>query len=429
MINNSILSLPPEIHSIDSVQIPEVTVYHVAEVVPVYELYKADSGVIMLEAIFYAGRPQESKFLTSSCCAPMMREGAGKYSSEELSEEIDYRGASISLMSSLDLITIRLVCLRKYYADMISLLGEIVSRPHFDKKELDLFIKRRVERLQIELAKNDIVSYRRLTESIYGSENPYGYNSSKDRYESLEVMDIVKHYEATIRRNNCLIFVCGDVHVDDKELLETFVHQIPAGGEKLNNLNLLPYQGTPSRMEVKGNPMQTSIKIGRKGLVRSHPDYYKLSFVNTLLGGFFGSRLVTNVRERLGLTYGIYSLMDNQLFDSCLMISTEVTNENVSRCLKEIYAEMERLKSDRVGEEELALVKNYLMGNYLNLFDGPFNSIKAIKSLVLSDIPLDKMSSIIQTSASLDSEGIMEMAQKYFNSEDYWEVIVGSPSL
>ena len=131
----------------------------------------------------------------------------------------------------------------------------------------------------------------------------------------------------------------------------------------------------------------------------------------------------------MGLTYGIYSLMDSQLFDACLMISTEVTNENVSLCLKEIYTDMERLKSVLVSEEELALVKNYLMGNYLNLFDGPFNSIKAIKSLVLSDIPLNNLSSIIKASVSVDSEGVMHMAQKYFNSEDYWEVIVGSPSV
>lgn len=425
----SILSKPPAIHSIDAIQLPEVLPYTAGGVVPVYELSKAESGVVMLEAIFYAGRPQEKKLLASSCCGPMMREGAGKYSSEQLSEEIDYRGASITVHSSLDLITIRLVCLRKYLADMMALLGEIVSKPHFEKKELKLFIKRRIERLQIELAKNDTISYRELTKAIYGDDAPYGYNSSKEGYQALEVSDIVEHYQRTIRRNNCLLFVSGDVLPADRALLDHFVAAIPEGGQRLNSGYHQGDHTRPQRLNIQGNPTQTSIKIGRKGILRKHPDYYKLNFVNTLLGGYFGSRLVTNIRERLGLTYGIYSILDNQLMDSCLMISTEVTNENVERCLQEVYKEMQRLKSEPVSQEELDLVTNYQMGNFLNLFDGPFNSIKAIKALVLCDIPLDKLSSIIQSSVAIDAEGVMEIAQKYFNSEDYWEVIVGSPSV
>ncbi len=429
MLKTNILSTPPQIQAIKDIQLPEVETYTTQGSIPVYEIKKPNSGIVMLEVLFYAGRPQEEKQLTSACCAPMMREGAGKYSSEQLSEEIDFRGASITITASMDLITARLVCLKKHLKEMIDILGEILSDPHFDQAELKHFINRRIERLQVEMAKNDIVSYRELTSGIYGEENPYGYNSSEEKYLSIEVLDLKNFYCHTIRQNNCMFFVSGDINSSDRDILEYLGDKIPKGGIRLNKINLVDHRRKPKRSVIKGHTMQTSIKIGRKAIIRKHPDFHKLNFLNTLFGGFFGSRLVTNVREGLGMTYGIYSMIDSQLHDAGLVISTEVANPNVFPCLTEIYKEMDRLKTEKVAPEELSLVANYMMGSYLNLFDGPFNSMKAIKSLVLSDIPLSDLRAVIMASVSVNADDVIEMAQKYFNSEDYWEVIVGTPQI
>lgn len=423
---NDKLCIPPRIHPISTIQVPDV-IETSMEGVPVFKILKEDCGVVLIDLVFYAGRPQETCQLASSVCAPMMREGAGVYNSEELSEEVDFMGATISVSSSLDLITARMICLKKYLPAVADLMGQVLSAPHFDTKEFEHFIQRRVERLQHELSKNDVISYRELTASIYGDESPYGYNSSPEKYKTLSIEGVINHYERTIKVNNCVAFVAGDVSPSDHSIIEQLISQIPSGGLNLKGKQVSANEAKPRQKVLTGNPMQSSIKLGRRGINRKHEDYYSLNFLNTLFGGFFGSRLVTNIREQLGMTYGIYSMLDQQLLDGSLIISTEVTNENVQACIDEIHKEMKRLQEEIVKEEEIQLVKNYMMGNFLNLFDGPFNSLKAIKSLVLSDIPLDNLSEQIMSSVSIKAEEVLAMAQKYFNKEDYWEVVVGTP--
>jgi len=169
--------------------------------------------------------------------------------------------------------------------------------------------------------------------------------------------------------------------------------------------------------------------MGRRAFDRRHPDYDKLHFTSTLLGGFFSSRLVSRIREELGLTYGIYSALDTQLYDGNFLIATEVANDKIEECINEVYAEINRLQTELVEEEEMQLVKNYLIGQYLNLFDGPFNSLKAIKSIVLAGIPLHKLNSLISTSVSVTAVQVMETAQEYYKRNDFWEVIVGSHNM
>ena len=159
---------------------------------------------------------------------------------------------------------------------------------------------------------------------------------------------------------------------------------------------------------------------------RTHPDYLSMTFLNTLMGGFFGSRLVTILREDLGLTYGIFSSIDSFLNDGIFMISTEVANENVQKSLSVIYEQCSRLQNEEVGEEEMSIVRNYTMGLILNLFDGPFNSIRAIKSLALSRIPISEVKSLIYRSQSITPQEIKSLAQNYLNRNDFWEVVVGS---
>lgn len=132
-----------------------------------------------------------------------------------------------------------------------------------------------------------------------------------------------------------------------------------------------------------------------------------------------------NIRERLGLTYGIYSTLDIHVHDGLLMISTDVSNENINVCLKEIYTEFDKLIEYDVQLQELSLVRNYLMGTFISLFDGPFNSMRTIKSLVLSEIPISDITSLISVSKSIGPGEIRRLAQKYLNRNDFWEVLVG----
>jgi predicted Zn-dependent peptidase len=334
----------------------------------------------------------------------------------------------MSINASTDTINATITCLPKHFDSVLSIFKEVLCEPMFPEEELQNFITRRVENLKMDLVKGDIVSYRQLTEELYGINHAYGYNSSAELYKSVKNDDLKKHFSQFIVAQNCYAFIAGDVNIHHRQSLDRMLDSLNKGSKAVAPLltNLNPNGNRRQKLHIEGNLSQTSIKIGRKLFNRKHPDYPVLTFVSTLLGGYFSSRLISNIREKKGLTYGIYSMLDTLLFDGAFIISTEVANKNVDLCIKEIYKEFDILQNAKVNANEMRLVKNYLAGNYLNFFDGPFNSLRAIKSLVLSDIPLKELKSLVNISQSITPEQVLDISQKYLDRNDFWEVIVGT---
>ena len=425
-MSKSILETPPPIIPVRDIHIPEILMFEGKNGVHVYQIRKAGCNVISIEFVFKAGRPFETKALAATCCAGLMREGAGGLTASEIANHVDFYGASLDVLASLDAITIRLVCLRKYLDRFTDVLAGITNEPHFDPVELSLFISRRIEKLKIELTKNEVVAYRRLTEMIFGPQHPYGYNSTPDMYRMIEQSDLKEHFDSNITSDKCTIFCAGDISQVQHRMILGMAELIRPAMRTHENLNLLLKPAQERQSFIPGSQNQSSIKLGFRLFTREHPDYAPMFFLNTLLGGYFGSRLVTNLREKKGLTYGIFSSMDTFLEDGMFMISTEVANKSIRASLDAIYSELRALQTIEVGPAELNHVSNYLSGSFLNLFDGPFNSIRAIKSLVLSQIPLRDIASLFNISRSVDSQSILTLAQRYFNRNDFWEVVVGS---
>ena len=420
----------PKIHAVTLLNLPEVNHYSTTSSVPVYEIEKPACNVIKMELVFLAGRPFEHKPLASTCSAYQLREGTKRFSSKEIAEKIDFYGATLSVEASLDTINVQIVSLKKHFNKVVEILQSIITEPLFPQKELKNFIKRRIESLKVDLAKNDVVSYRLLTEILYGSEHPYGYNSSEDLYLKVDREDLISHFKEYIVAHNCTVFIAGDIESDHRKAVKDLLNALPAGKKaavpSMNNL-ISSTENVGQLVSTTGGVNQASIKMGKKIFGRQHPDYPYLNFVTTLLGGYFGSRLVSNIREAKGLTYGIYAMLDTQLYDGCMIISTDVANKNVELCIKEIHKEIKKLCEVPVSSEELNLVKNYFAGTYLNFFDGPFNSLRAIKSLVLNQIPLSDLKSILDISQSITSDQVLDISHKYLNGNDFWEVVVGAP--
>lgn len=422
----------PPIQSINTIQLPEVDSYKGPKGVPIYEIVKPNCNVIKMELVFMAGRPYEHKPLVATCCAYQLREGSKELTSKKIAENIDFYGASLNIEASLDTINIQIVCLKKHFKNVVYILGSLLKEPTFPAKELKTFIRRRVENLKVDLAKNDILSYRLLTELLFGAEHPYGYNSSEYFYSSITREDLIRHYTDFLILENCYVFMAGDVAEEQRLITCDMLNSLRSGPKAelpiFEENHPKPHHDFMNkRLWVKGSQNQTSIKMGRRTFSRKDPDYPYLNFVTTLLGGYFGSRLVANIREVKGLTYGIYAMLDTQLHDGCLIISTDVSNKNVELCIKEIYKEMKSLCDAPVSHEEMTLVKNYLSGTYLNFFDGPFNSLRAIKSLVLNEIPLSDLKSLLDISQSITSDQILDISRKFLNGNDFWEVVVGTP--
>ena len=394
--------------------------------IPLYEINVGTQEVVKLEFCFYAGRPFEKKKVASRAVLSQLKEGGGSYSGEQIAEIIDFHGASLSFPVNLDVSSIILFCLKKDFYTFLPLLKAIICKPTFPQNELVAFVKRNKQRLLVDLTKNDVLAYRKITEHIFGEKHPYGYNSYPEDYDQLHREDLLEHYRRNFTAGSCNVFISGKVDAAMIGLINDYFGDSPSNEKPIARQVELQNKKPEAINFSLPDVSQTSIRLGRRLFNRSDEDYIKMYVTNTIFGGYFGSRLMTNIREEKGFTYNIYSIIDVMLFDGCWLVGAEVGNEYVQETLAEILIELERLKQELVSDEELQMAKNYLNGSFLTMMDGPFNVHEVVKTTVTENLPRNYLSKMNEEVANTTKEDVLQMAQKYLDPSIMWQIVVGS---
>ena len=170
--------------------------------------------------------------------------------------------------------------------------------------------------------------------------------------------------------------------------------------------------------------VQGAIRIGRQFPNRHHPDFMQMMVLNTVFGGYFGSRLMGNIREEKGYTYGIHSYVQSHFQDTALIISTEAGKDVSEATVEEVYKEMEILREELIDEEELLLIRNYLIGTILGDMDGPFQTIGRWKNIILNNLDEQYFYDTIKMIKNISAEELQAVAIKYLQPEDFYELIV-----
>lgn len=415
----------PVIKDIENVFLPAYSKTNLDNGLPVYLISSGTQDIIKIELVFQAGRAFEIKKVVSRACNSQLKEGCAGFTSQDLADQIDFFGATFRTSENLDTCSVLLFCMGKHFERLMPILREIVVSPLFPADELRKYVNNNSERLKVELVKNDVVAYRTITEKIFTSAHPYGYNSVIEDYAALEREDLLKHYEKNYGHNNCYVFLSGKVndrHVEicNRYLGKNFKKATP--DEKVPSID----QARPEIIHTTSDKeFQTAIKIGRKLFARSHKDYPGMYFLNAVLGGYFGSRLMSNIREDKGYTYNIYSEVDVMKHDGLFIIGTEVGDEYVDETRAEISKELAILRNDLISDEELKMVRNYLLGRILNFVDGPFNAARLLKSIIQSNLDKNYFDHLIHTIKNISAEELRNLAQKYLKEEDMWHISVG----
>ncbi len=236
---------------------------------------------------------------------------------------------------------------------------------------------------------------------------------------------LVEHYQRNYIAENCTIFISGKITEEVSNLLNKHLGR---GLERAapDYPQLPAYQAKPQKLRIAHpDNVQTAVRIGRKLFNRHHPDFNGFFVLSTILGGYFGSRLMTNIREDKGFTYNIFSTLDTMHHDGCFYIGTEVGNAFLDATLKETYREINRLREELIEEKELGMVRSYLLGNLLTMLDGPFNVMDVVKNTVMEKLPFDSFQSLAHTIKNIQPETLRDLAQRYLDPDDLWEVVVG----
>jgi predicted Zn-dependent peptidase len=420
-------TIPPDIK--DAVEFNLVlkpcTTISLANGARVYYINDGAEEVANVEIIFYAGNSWETKNLVASATNYLLKNGTVNKSALDINEHFEYYGAYLNGHCYNEIASLSLHCLSKHLSSLLPVVRELITESVFPEREIEIYKQNSIQRLSVNLQKPDFVANRLIDQYLFGSDHPYGRVSTVEAIKALNRNDLADFFQRFYCNATCMIFAAGKLPAGFEDLLNSNF-----GDLHLNNKPVeLTHKITRSsekkfRVINDANGVQGAVRLARPFPNRHHPDYNKARVLNCLLGGFFGSRLMNNIREDKGYTYGIYSFFENYISESAWVISTEAGRDVCEATIAEVYKEMEILREVHIEADELLLVKNYLMGGTLGDLDGPFHVISRWKSLLVHGLDDKNFYDLMSKIKNITADELKDLANKYLVPEDFFELVV-----
>jgi predicted Zn-dependent peptidase len=416
----------PAFHPIEGIPFLHPQEFELKNGVKVFLFDSGEQEIVRIQWVFENTDFDIEKPLINSALAGMLLEGTSKFSSAQIAEKADFFGAFLHPEYSFDHTSLTLFSLNKHVEKLIPLVFDVLTDSIFPEKELKTYIRNNKQRLRISLEKNDYVARKKFNHVLFG-DSRYGYDRQESDFDKVKRKDLQKAFSEKFVPKNCTLFISGKI---DPALLKnlsvTFGEKWENGKEKQAFEIHIP-ESMPSDLVLveKPNSLQSAIRLGNRSIPRSHPDFPGLQVLNTILGGYFGSRLMMNIREEKGYTYGIGSGIASMEYASFFTIASEVGTEVCTATLTEIEKEINRLNTELVGEEELTLVKNYILGSLMGSLENVFSHTDKFKQVYFSGLTLDYYLYYTEVVNAISSKELKSLANRYLDFDRMVKVVVG----
>lgn len=420
-------TVAPDKHPVFELNTPLVEEFVLENGIPCWYLHSSDMELIRLDFKFKAGSWYQNKPFVASFTGKMLYEGTKNYTSGELAEKFDSKGVYFGVTPEMDNVSIVFYIPRDFFNEILPLIYEMIYEPIFPENELETLVKKEIMSLKVNLKKGASLSRYHFRSNLFGENHPYGIFPEIEYITNVKREDLVAFHSQNYLSSKFTMYLTGNI---DSNLLKELDSVF--GKKNIQNANSMSPKydivscqtNTPLHFELEDS-VQSSIRIGRLMMTRNHPDYIDMAILTTVLGGYFGSRLMANIREDKGYTYGVGASIVSLLHSGYLSVQTDVGKNVSDKAVKEIYFEMEKLCSEKISEQELERVKQYLSGSLLRSIDGAVNIMD--KFIDLDDFGLGvdyfqfQMNSIIHVT----SDRLLDLAQKNYQKHDLIEVVVG----
>lgn len=392
--------------------------------VDVYTIEAGAEEVMSVEWVFYAGNWYEDQNLVAATTNLMLKNGTHRRSAFQVNEHFEYYGSYLNRTCHSETATISLHCLTRHVQELLPVVREIITESVFPEEELAIARQNMKQRLRVNLKKSDFVAGRLIDVYLYGEQHPYGRFSSEEDFDALSREQLVQFYNRYYKGGKLVMFVAGRLPGNLEALLDEQFGDLPNQAPATRKHLIEAVGERKFRVSNDPNGVQGSIRMARPFITRHHPDYARTQVLNTLLGGFFGSRLMDNIREDKGYTYGIHSYFQNHFHETAWLISTEAGKDVCEPAIGEVYKEMQILREELVDDEELLLVKNFLMGTVLADLDGPFHIIARWKNIILNNLDESYFYHSIDVIRNISAIELRDLANKYLLPEEFYELVV-----
>jgi predicted Zn-dependent peptidase len=409
-----------------NLQLKPYTKFTLDNGVEVYSIHAGTQEVVMVEMVFFAGNWYEEKNIVAATTNFLLKNGTKEKKAFAINEHFDFYGAYLNRGCQNETATMTLHTLGKHLPKLLPVMAELLTYSIFPEEELAIYKQNQKQRLAINLKKCDFVANRLIDKYLFGEEHPYGKFSSATDYDAISKEDVLMFYNRFYTNGKCIIFTAGILPTDIQEQLNNAFGHLPLNQQAIPEIVHQPVPASEKKFQVSNdeNGVQGAIRLARPFPNRHHPDFSKVQVLNNIFGGFFGSRLMSNIREDKGYTYGIHSYLQNLIQQSAWMVSTEAGKDVCAATISEVYKEMARLKEEPIDETELHLVRNFMVGSLLSDLDGPFQTISRWKSYVLNGLDENYFHKAINTIKTVSAEELQELAKKYLNEESFYELVV-----
>ncbi|WP_266203132.1 M16 family metallopeptidase [Pontibacter kalidii] len=417
----------PDTYEIDAVSIQIAEVTHLSNGAILHIIKSETQPVIRLDFVFKAGKWFEDKKGTSDLAAKMLLEGSLNHTAKQIADKVAFYGASFDNNHGYDRTEFTLYCLAKYTSELLALVLDVLQNPAFPEEEFNLLKQRTIQSLKVQRQKNNYLATHSFTQQVYGSTHPYTFGFDEGVLEAVTKEEVEQYYRNRFITQELEVFACGAV---DEPLQKQLEHEIAALQLEPSAASATtPKTGITAEDKYKLVPvadsLQSSIRIGRRFPRIDHPDYQKLLVLNEVLGGYFGSRLMRNIREDKGYTYGIHSVISPKEQDSVFYIGTDVNYAVTDNTIEEVLKEIKLLQQEEIPVDELETVKNYMLGKFLNDISTIFDQCDRYKRITLHKLSPEHYNKYVTTIRTVTAPELLELANQYYKEEELHTAVAG----
>ena len=411
------------------IQMPKFLVpktLRLANSIEVFVIEGTGQDLCRLDMVFEAGSKVQDKALQAAMCNAMLFEGTANKKGEEIHESLDFYGAFTQLDINSDRAVVSLYTLNKYFNKVLPIFIDAIRNANFSEYEFKVILAQKKQSFIINSEKVEFKARNTFFNTLF-DDHPYGIAVSLEDFENILPEDLVNFHDAYYKKAAMKVYIAGMMPKNGEATLNKYI-----GNWKFKKSpSVQEYSSKVKNDKIhitKEGALQSAIRIGRVCFNSHHRDYHQLKFLSVVLGGYFGSRLMSNIREDKGLTYGVGAMCVHQEESGYFSISTEVKGEGTKLALQEIYFELRRLREELIPDEELSLVKNYIIGQILNSADGPFAQASLLKNMHVQGVGFEFYESYKTILDNIDAEALKDLANKYLKEEDLCEIVVGNTS-
>lgn len=418
-------TIAPAFREVERIQLIQAQLQVLDNNIKLYVINGGDQELIRIELIFKNVNWNQQKPLQAYAVNSMLVEGTSKLTAREIAQKVDYYGAFLQTDYNYDYSTVTLFTLTKHLEATLPVIKAIVTDSVFAENELQTFKTNQKQKLLVSLEKNDYQG-RRLFNNVLFGDSIYGYKTETADYDRLDRAQLSDYFKAAYQPANCTIIASGKITTASEKLLNKFFGSNWDNGPEISE-NVFSFSTEKGSEHYSERPeaLQSAIRIGRVSVSRSHPEFPGLQVLNTVLGGYFSSRLMSNIREDKGYTYGIGSAVVSFQNAGYFVIGSEVGVQVCTAAIDEIEKEIKILQEEPIPQEEIELVRNYMMGSLLGSLENALSHGDKFKNIFLSGLTYDYYHQYINTVRTISAEELQRLAIKYLNFDDLQKIIVG----